>query len=253
MLIFQPFGLSENPPASVILITAGYGCVSIIILTINYILVPILFRKWFNEKSWNVLKQITWHTWTFFTIGLGNCIFSSFLNSSWSIYRFFVFQYYTFAVGLIPAIVITVMNQNLLLSRYLKSAKEFNDQLRNKSKHLAQESIVCITSENGKDKLETGISDILYIESIGNYIKVVYVKDEKLSHTLLRSTLKRAESQVPDCTSLIKCHRAFLVNIDQIINVKGNSQGLKLILKNTETEIPVSRNLSQSLKNKINT
>jgi hypothetical protein len=253
MLIFQPFGLSENPPINVILITAGYGCVSIIILTINYILVPVLFRNWFDKKSWNVLKKITWHTWTIFTIGLGNCIFSSVLNSSWSLHRFFVFQYYTFAVGLIPAIVLTILNQKLMLSRNLKSAKEFNEQLRNKSKNLSGEHIACITSENGKDKLEIGVSNILYIESIGNYIKVVYVKEGKLSNTLLRSTMKRAELQVQDFTSLIKCHRAFLVNISKIVKVKGNSQGLRLILINTETEIPVSRNLSKSLKNKLNT
>lgn len=251
MLIFQPFGLSENPPVNIILISAGYGCVSIIILTINYILIPFLFRNWFNEKSWNVLKQITWHIWTIFTIGLCNCIFSSVLNSSWSLHRFFVFQFYTFSVGLIPAIVLTILNQNLMLSRNLKSAEEFNTRLRNSSSNLPGEHIACITSDNGKDKLETGVSDILYIESIGNYIKVVYVKEGKLSDTLLRSTMKRAELQVQDCTSFIKCHRAFLVNLTKIVKVKGNSQGLRLILKNTETEIPVSRNLSKSLKNKI--
>jgi hypothetical protein len=252
MLIFQPFGLSENAGIRVIMITAGYGCISILILTLNYLLVPILLRNWFHEESWNVLKQITWHIWTIFTIGLSNCIFSSVLSSSWSLHRFLVFQYYTLVVSVIPIIVLTILNQNLILTRNLKSAKEFNNQLSRKSKHLSEERMVCLTSENGKEKLEIGLSNIVYIESVGNYIKVFYVKGEKLSKTLLRSTLKRTELQVQECTSLIKCHRAFLVNIHKIIHVKGNSQGLRLVLKNAETEIPVSRNLSKSLKNKIN-
>ena len=251
MLIFQPFGLSENRGIRLIMIIAGYGAISVFILMFNYLLVPNLLRNWFDEKSWNVLKQIAWHVWTIFTIGSGNCIYSSILVSSWSLHRFLVFQYYTLAVGVLPIIILTILNRNLMLSRNLESTREFNEQLSHKSNLSIQDRLICLSSENGKDKLEIGFSDLLYIESTGNYIKVVSFKENKLSKSLLRSTLKRAEMQIQDGTSLIKCHRAFLVNMNKIIHVRGNSQGLRLVLDHTETEIPVSRNYSKSLRKKL--
>jgi DNA-binding LytR/AlgR family response regulator len=111
--------------------------------------------------------------------------------------------------------------------------------------------IICLTSENEKDKIEFELSNFLYIESTGNYIQVYYLKDEKLKNTLLRSSLKRTEIQLADYDFIMKCHRAFLININKIIQVKGNSQGLKLIIKSVESEIPVSRNFSKSLKERM--
>jgi DNA-binding LytR/AlgR family response regulator len=117
---------------------------------------------------------------------------------------------------------------------------------------LPEKQIIFLIADNDKDKLEIELSNLLYIESTGNYIEVFYIKEDKLKNTLLRSTLKRTELQLEKYPSLAKCHRAFLVNISKIVQVKGNSQGLKLVLKNTETEIPVSRNFSKNLKDKIN-
>jgi hypothetical protein len=252
LLIFQPFGLSAHQGKTKIYITCGYGCVTFIMLVINFLIIPFLFKNWFNTKSWTVAKQIIWHNWTIFTVGIANYLYSSVMFSIWNLHRFFIFQYYTLVVGLIPITIFTIVRQNLLLARYLKSAKELNIKLEHKSESLENEPIISLTSETGKDKLKIGLSKILYIESTGNYIRVFYIRENKLSSMLLRNTLKCIEAQVHEVTSLIKCHRAFLVNINTIKRVKGNSQGLKLVLKNTETEIPVSRNFSKNLKDLIN-
>ena len=69
--------------------------------------------------------------------------------------------------------------------------------------------------------------------------------------TLLRGAIKRFESENIQHASLVKCHRAFIVNIDHVESVKGNSQDLKLVLQNTDIEIPVSRNNAQKVKNSL--
>ena len=40
---------------------------------------------------------------------------------------------------------------------------------------------------------------------------------------------------------IIRCHRSFVVNLDHVIEVGGNAQGLKLHLNMLEDYIPVSR------------
>ena len=250
MLIFQPFGLLDYHNSDKILFIAGYGCVTFFILIINLFFVSRIFKKWFVEKYWTVLKQLLWLIWMIFTIGLGNYLYSCILFSFWSLYGFFIFQFYTLVVGIIPIIVLTILQQNIMLSQNLKSAKDFNSSMINKD-DIIERQIVYLIADNNKDKFEIELSNLLYIESTGNYVEIFYCRDDKLKNTILRCALKRTEMQLDKFPSLVKCHRAFLVNINKIIQVKGNSQGLRLILKNTEMEIPVSRNLSKSLKDKI--
>jgi len=186
-----------------------------------------------------------------FTIGIGNYLYSSAHFSSFSFLRFIIFQFYTLLVGIIPIVVLTIVQMNIRLTQNLKSAQEFNNGLIQKEE-MTDNVRVSLIADNEKDKLELEPSDLLYIESSGNYIEVFYLRDGKLKNTILRSTLKRTELQVQSHPSIQKCHRAFLVNINKIVQVRGSSQGLKLVLKNTDNEIPVSRNFSKSLREKLN-
>ena len=182
---------------------------------------------------------------------MGNFIYTSVFSLHWSWEAFIYFQLVTLAVGLIPIIALTIINQNRWLTENLKLAQEFNSSLKNENKIAVDESVTLI-ADNEKDSFQLELSNLLYIESTGNYIEIYYHKDGVLKNTLLRSTLKRTELQLEKHSSVLKCHRAFLVNASKIAEVNGNSQGLRLALKHTDTEIPVSRNFSKSLKEKLN-
>lgn len=250
MIVFQPFGFSDYK-GSKIIIGSGYGLVTLVTLIFDTIVSRIFFKDWFEKKEWTVLKQIIWQVCVLFTIGLGNSLYASWLNGSWGFNMFLAFQCYTVAIGITPIVLITVIQQNRLLTENLKSAQDFNTQLHPKDE-VAGNEIVSLLSDNEKDRLDIELSQLLYIESSGNYIEIFYTKDKMLKSMLLRSTLKRTEAQLEPHPSVVKCHRAFLINVDKIIHVKGNSQGLRLVLKHTDTEIPVSRNFSKSLKDKLN-
>jgi DNA-binding LytR/AlgR family response regulator len=101
------------------------------------------------------------------------------------------------------------------------------------------------------DMLEIVLSDLLLIESVGDYIKAYHLDKGRVTGILIRSTLKRIESQLKVHLCLVKCHRAFFVNIKHIEQVKGNSQGLKLMIAGIDFEIPVSRNYSVELKEQM--
>ena len=251
MLFFRPFGIASLQSKNIILICAGYGLVTFVVLVIDLFLVQFLCQKWFEKNRWTVGKQIIWLMFILFTIGIGNYLYSSAHFSSFSFLRFIIFQFYTLLVGIIPIVVLTIVQMNIRLTQNLKSAQEFNNGLIQKEE-VTDNVRVSLIADNEKDKLELEPSDLLYIESSGNYIEVFYLRDGKLKNTILRSTLKRTELQVQSHPSIQKCHRAFLVNINKIVHVRGNSQGLKLVLKNTDNEIPVSRNFSKSLREKLN-
>ena len=252
ILIFQPFGISNYTGEFKPLFEAAYGIVTFIVLIIDLFLFPLFLDEWFDSQKWTVFKQMIWQVWILFSIGLGNFLYSSlFLRFTDGLNAFLTFQFYTLVVGIIPILIITILHQNSLLSKNLKLAGEMNADILSEGLLLPDEKIR-IMAENNKDKLEINLSDFSYLSSTGNYVQVYFLVNNELRNVLLRNTLKHIEEQVRQSPSIIKCHRAFLVNKDKIIRVKGNSQGLRLILKDTMEEIPVSRNYSKSLLDSLN-
>jgi len=252
ILIFQPFGISNYTGEFKPLFEAAYGIVTFIVLIIDLFLFPLFLDEWFDSQKWTVFKQMIWQVWILFSIGLGNFLYSSlFLRFTDGLNAFLTFQFYTLVVGIIPILIITILHQNSLLSKNLKLAGEMNADLLSEEL-LSPDEKVRIMAENNKDKLEINLSDFSYLSSTGNYVQVYFLVNNELRNVLLRNTLKHIEEQVRQSPSIIKCHRAFLVNKDKIIRVKGNSQGLRLILKDTMEEIPVSRNYSKSLLDSLN-
>jgi len=46
-------------------------------------------------------------------------------------------------------------------------------------------------------------------------------------------------------------HRGFIVNLSKVINVSGSAQGYKLHFNTTDIKVPVSRNKSKEIKDKL--
>jgi len=253
MVSFEPFGLSSYQNNYRLYVEIGYGAVTFLTLLLYHFTFPLLFRKEYNASRWTVLKQIIWQIWVLFSIGFANFLYSSFFFHFANNYKALLYyQFYTMSVGTIPVLLITVIIQNRMLAENLKIANDYNIDFASRAENRLEEERVCLMAENNKDKLEVNSSDLIYITSTGNYIQVFYNKGNDLKSILLRNTLKQVESQLKDSHFMIKCHRAFLVNRNKVIRVKGNSQGLRLVLNCTDEEIPVSRNLSKSLMDIIN-
>lgn len=103
-----------------------------------------------------------------------------------------------------------------------------------------QSCTVDITGEY-KESLSVSPSDILYVESMANYLNIWYFLDGELRQKRIRNTLKSVEETLADYPFLLHCHRAFLVNTRFITHVDGNSAGCQLHLFSIDRTIPVSK------------
>jgi len=250
MLLFQPFGLGEYKSVYRPLVAYGYGGVTFVILTINLFAIQHIFKKWFS--NWTILKQTLWLTWIIFTIGTANYFYSSHIFPGFSgVVGFYTFQLFTIIVGVFPIVTLTLISHNIKLSQNLKVAGEINNLLIAKVTGSQNKETIVLTADNAKDKMEVELSNLLYMESVGNYIQLAHYQEGKVEKMLLRGTIKRFESETAQYPSLVKCHRAFIVNMNHVESVKGKSQEMKLVLKNIDIEIPVSRNHAQKIKNSL--
>ena len=91
------------------------------------------------------------------------------------------------------------------------------------------------------------IANLLYIESIGNYVKVIYLDTKNmLTSQMLRSTSKQMEETLKDYPMVVRCHRAFLVNLAQVEKIISQSGTMQLLIKHSHDTLPVSRsNIAQ--------
>lgn len=90
------------------------------------------------------------------------------------------------------------------------------------------------------------ISDLLYLEAVGNYVKVNHLNNGEVRTDLLRATMKQMEETLQDYPMIVRCHRAFLVNLGQVEQIVSHSGSTQLLIKHCHESLPVSRsNMAQ--------
>ena len=156
-------------------------------------------------------------------------------------------------VGTFPSAFIVMLIRIRFLASHLQEAMEMNQYLQK-----AESIPNCNRMENGKEYIvfsggtkesfELIASDLLYVEAEGNYVKIVYRKNEKCTQKMLRATMKQVEEVSRPFSYIVKSHRAFLVNLCAVSKVSGNSRGYRLFLYDCEDSIPVSRAYSKEVK-----
>lgn len=85
------------------------------------------------------------------------------------------------------------------------------------------------------------IPDLLYIEAVGNYVKVYHWQEGRVRTDMLRATMKQMEDDLLAYPTIVRCHRAFLVNLQQVEKIISKSGNMLLLIKSDNGSIPVSR------------
>lgn len=263
LYFLQPFGISQIVGANKLLVLLGYGVVSAIALSIVVYLLPALFPLYYKEQTWTLWKNLLNTLLMCFLITVGNWLYTSWVYEqrlNWPL--FYTCLLWVTILSPFPIVLFMMWNRNLQLARNLREATEINSYLSPKiisenkeilaeEKENSQETL--LFAGGTKEMLEVKANDFFYAEADGNYVKVTYrsAKEGKTVQKLLRATMKQAEETVAVSSAIIRCHRAFLVNVRLIVKVDGNSQGYRLLLEGCRDEIPVSRAYAKDVKTLI--
>ena len=90
------------------------------------------------------------------------------------------------------------------------------------------------------------ISHLLFIEAVGNYVKVSHLRDGQMHTDMLRATMKQMEETLQGYPMIVRCHRVFLVNLGQVEQIVSHSGSTQLLIKHCHESLPVSRsNMAQ--------
>lgn len=251
LFVFQPFGIGQIESSSIkSLFIGGFGIVSFIVMVIDLLLIERIFSRFFNEKNWYVYKELFWLLCIVSSIGLGNALYAiSFSNRALALEYIVNYQIVTFAVALLPICIFTLAKQNYLLKKHTTTAKDTNENLKPTVPQKNQNITIYSYNENTKEEFD--INQLYFIESQGNDISLYLYEDNILVNKKLRNTLKNTLAYLTDSPELAQCHRAFIVNLNKVEQVEGNSQGLVLKFTDSDAEVPVSRSFVSTIKHQL--
>ncbi|NHB68049.1 LytR/AlgR family response regulator transcription factor [Perlabentimonas gracilis] len=100
---------------------------------------------------------------------------------------------------------------------------------------------VNIESKLNKEKLSFTINEFIYAVSEGNYVNFHLIQQGQIRKAVIRNSINDIEQQLAKFPRIIRVHRAYIVNVDKVRTMKGNSLGYLLKLVGITEEIPVSR------------
>jgi len=255
MVLYKPFG-GDAYSAAFMISCAGFAAL------LTTVIIPLIFPKYFNEHKWTLKRNLVWVIW----MNIIFLIIMFFASNIYVIFRYNSFQDFTLenflwwfyiqiVFGIPLGIIINLVNQYYLLKKHLKIADNINHTVEkekleqvqtslgyDKQKRFPNNGLSPLEFETDKfNKVSFRVDNLIYVEALGNYINIVYCYKENRKITI-RETISNIEQKIGASKLIYKPHRSYLVNLQNIENVTGDSQGLKIHLKGSGKIIPVSRN-----------
>lgn len=275
LLVLHPIFLTpENRAVPLLVFKIVHAILFLLTLIVSEIIVTYAFRKPFSYSD-----SITNKLWHFiYCAVVGVPLFNAFLNQSNTIMMFdfqrfhyawldtdgtFTLKWYfktfdlCFITAIIMVIAMLVLSRIRCIQNSLRELEAINELLETEQRvlcsRLPKDNVTdkIIIHGDSRDFLVVNPLDIIYIESVANYLNIVYFNDADLCNKRLRSSLRDVMEALEEFPFMVRTHRAFLVNIHFITQVTGNSAGMKASLFSCDKVIPVSRSNIEEFKKRI--
>ena len=266
LAVFKPFGLDAwQWQAYVHLMVLGVMGILICMLTDAILKYVIKKPRSYDKGVSYIIRRNLWFQFVNTPlVSLVICLYRHFVLSDrvggnqLSIVNFLetliIIAFCSFAIGLYWRFKF----RNKYLAMELEETRLLNEELRKiqepehslpievktpNEKHRRQELTLTGTTN---ESVTLQVSHLLYIEAVGNYMKVNYLHNEQVCTDMLRATMKLMEELLQDYPMIVRCHRAFLVNLSQVEQIVSRSVSTQLLIKHCHESIPVSRsNMAQ--------
>lgn len=104
---------------------------------------------------------------------------------------------------------------------------------------------------NTKESLTLLPQDFIYAESDGNYVHIHHLKDGTVRKAMIRSSITLVEETMSIAPDILRCHRAFVVNLSHVAKLENHGSTPQLFIKEAKVFIPVSKTYMPIIKERI--
>lgn len=222
LFYFNPMNANHwqhDSPIGSFLTVWSAGILGAIVLAIS----QFFLRPKFNLSTFNVAQFSLWLILEFWLLSL--LFFFLFREKIVPLFEeyFFVLRS-TVSITIIPYAIACLLLAVRKLSKKqpLVSTQPIAQQVP--TAPLAQYSF---KDESGKIMLAIKPQQLLCLKSESNYIAIFFLKNEKVEKKLIRSNLKKLSNELKVFPNLLRVHRSYMINLENIASVqrkKGSYQ-----------------------------
>ena len=251
LAVFKPFGLDAwQWQAYVHLVALGVIGFSICMITDIILKYVIKMPRSFKKGAEYIIRRNLWFQLINTPlVALGICLYRHFVLSNriegnqLSLVNFLetlaIIAFCSFAIGLYWRF----KYRSKYLAMELEETRLLNEELKKMQEERVEELTLTGTTN---ESVTLQISHLLFMEAVGNYVKVSHLRDDQVHTDMLRATMKQMEETLQGYPMIVRCHRAFLVNLGQVEQIVSHSGSTQLLIKHCHESLPVSRsNMSQ--------
>ncbi len=272
LAVFKPFGLDAwQWQAYVHLVALGVIGFSICMLTDIILKYVVKMPRSFKKGAEYIIRRNLWFQFINTPlVALGICLYRHFVLSDrvegnqLSVVNFLetlaIIAFCSFAIGLYwrfkfrSKYLAMELEETRLLNEQLKeiqSEKPSEEPLQQAPESTVAPSQELTLTGTTNESVTLQISHLLYIEAVGNYVKVSHLRDGQVRTDMLRATMKQMDETLHDYPMVVRCHRAFLVNLGQVEQITSHSGSTQLLIKHCHESLPVSRSNMAQVKSAI--
>ena len=257
LAVFKPFGLDAwQWQAYVHLIALGVIGFLICMLTDIILKYVVKMPRSFKKGAEYIIRRNLWFQLINTPlVALGICLYRHFVLSDrvegnqFSVVNFLetliIIAFCSFAIGLYWRF----KYRSKYLAMELEDTRQLNEELKKMQEERVDELTLTGTTN---ESVTLQISHLLYIEAVGNYVKVSHLRNDQVHTDMLRATMKQMEEMLQGYPMIVRCHRAFLVNLGQVEQIISHSGSTQLLIKHCHESLPVSRSNMAQVKAAIN-
>lgn len=252
-IILKPIGLHriQNNQLEIIII---FTLITAFSVSIVLYIFPLIFKKYFDPAKWTKGK---------YWISIILIILIVAPISTIATYYICKWENIPITIGPIHQLLIWYMRASLgallpsTIFYFIYKNKEIRNILDREIKRIEyqddkrQEKFITITGST-KESLLILPQNILYAEVSGNYVTIHYYNENaEPEKKILRITLQQMLDVLSPYPEFVRCHRAIIVNVSNITNIRGNSHAYYLTLRKVATEITVSKTYTKTIKERL--
>ena len=113
--------------------------------------------------------------------------------------------------------------------------------------------IINLMDNNGNLKLSVKLDNLYYIKAEDNYINVFYQRSGAIASYMLRCKMQTIADNCVDSSSLMRCHRSYIVNIKKVSVLHNEADGFVIDFEREGLDsIPVSKTYSAKVLEAFN-
>ncbi len=247
IVVYQPLGYMRSGITSTAWNKHIYTTIQVFSGFLILVASRLIFYKVEKRTRFTVWGAVLWILGELVVIAMTLSVIAMLINEDNNLLYIDLLQRVSFSIFLILIVpyIITVMM--LLLRDRGKQIEKLNDIIdRQQSELPAQNENLIFYDRGGKLAFSTKRVNVMYIEAADNYCNIHYMNEDKEETFILHNSMKNIDKS-DEYKGLLRCHRGYMVNIDNVKLLRKGNGGLVLELTQGVRSIPVSKTYTDNV------